>query len=106
MSKFSLRKFFFPVTFCVAAIICTSSNQSFGQDPHFSQYSYTPLQLNPAFTGVFDGLARISNTYRSQWSGLGDGFKTIHLSADAPVGKAKLKDKFFGIGGMIYQDKA
>ena len=82
------------------------TSETFAQDPHFSQYSYTPLQLNPAFTGVFDGLARISNSYRSQWSGIGNGFKTLHISADAPVGKAKLKDKFFGLGGMIYQDKA
>ncbi len=86
-------------------MLCAEGN-SYGQDPHFSQYSYTPLQLNPAFTGVFDGLARISNSYRSQWSGIGNGFKTIHISADAPIGKPQLKNKFFGIGGMIYQDKA
>ena len=76
------------------------------QDVHFSQFSYSPLQVNPALTGIFDGRARISNIYRSQWSGLGDGYKTIHLSCDAPLAKGKLKNNYFGIGGMIYQDKA
>jgi type IX secretion system PorP/SprF family membrane protein len=104
MIKFSLRKFllliFLPAAFCMTA------GNSFGQDPHFSQYSYTPLQINPAYTGVFDGLARLSNTFRSQWSGIGKGFQTIHFSADAPVGKATMKHQFFGIGALIYQDKA
>lgn len=106
MVKFSMRKFLFSIPLIATIAICIMGSEAFGQDPHFSQYSYTPLQVNPAYTGVFDGLARVSNTYRSQWSGIGNGYKTIHLSADAPVGKAQLKNKFFGIGGMIYQDKA
>jgi type IX secretion system PorP/SprF family membrane protein len=76
------------------------------QDPHFSQHSFTPLQINPAFTGVFDGKARVSNTYRSQWGGLGKGYKTLYFAADAPVGKAQLKTRYFGVGGMVYQDNA
>lgn len=76
------------------------------QDAHFSQFSYSPLQVNPALTGIFDGRARLSNIYRSQWSSLGNGYKTIYLSADAPLAKGQLKNNYFGIGGMIYQDKA
>ncbi len=76
------------------------------QDAHFSQYHTTPLQVNPAQTGVFDGTLRLSNTYRTQWSGLGKGYSTIHLSGDAPLGKGELGTNFFGVGLMIYQDKA
>ena len=76
------------------------------QDDHFSQFSYTPLQVNPAMTGVFDGIVRVSNSFRTQWSGLGNGYKTLHLSVDAPVGKATLKRSFFGVGAMVYQDWA
>jgi type IX secretion system PorP/SprF family membrane protein len=104
MLKFSTRKFLL-ISSVIALTTCVTE-KTFAQDPHFSQWAYTPLQVNPAFTGVFDGTARISNTYRSQWSGIGNGFKTIHISADAPIGKATKKNQFFGIGGMIYQDKA
>ena len=93
IKSFCITWLFFPV--CVLA-----------QDVHFSQFSYAPLQVNPALTGIFDGRARFSNIYRSQWSSLGKGFTTIHLSGDAPLAKGKLKNNYFGIGGMIYQDKA
>ena len=80
---------------------------SFAQDPHFSQFYATPLQVNPAMTGVFDGKLRICNTYRTQWSGLGKGYNTIHLSGDVPVGKTLMShNNFFGLGFMLYQDKA
>jgi type IX secretion system PorP/SprF family membrane protein len=85
-------------------LVCYTAAQA--QDVHFSQFAYAPLQVNPALTGIFDGKARISNMYRSQWSGIGKGFKTIYLSADAPLGREKMKNNYFGIGGMIYQDKA
>jgi type IX secretion system PorP/SprF family membrane protein len=76
------------------------------QDLHFTQFSYAPLQLNPALTGVFNGRARVSNTYRSQWSGLGDGYSTIHLSGDAPIGVSAARDNHFGVGLLLIQDKA
>ncbi len=76
-----------------------------GQDLHFTQFSHTPLQLNPALTGVFNGKARLSNSYRTQWSGLGDGYKTLHISGDAPIGVSAARDNHFGVGALIIQDK-
>jgi len=38
------------------------------QDPHFSQYTASPLYLNPAMTGVFGCNYRLTMIYRSQWS--------------------------------------
>lgn len=91
------------VTF-LSLVICITAASA--QDAHFTQYFATPLQVNPAMTGVFDGKFRASNTYRSQWSGLGKGYKTLHLSADLPVGKGEIGNGFFGVGFMMYQDKA
>ena len=76
------------------------------QDIHFSQFAYAPLQINPAMTGVFEGKIRFANTYRSQWSGLGNGYKTIHISADAPIGRSNSRESHFGVGALLYQDKA
>lgn len=76
------------------------------QDTHFSQYNTTPLSINPALTGIFDGTFRFSNNYRTQWSGLGKGYKTVYSSMDFPLGKAKSKNHYFGAGVVVNSDKA
>jgi type IX secretion system PorP/SprF family membrane protein len=91
--------------FSFVCMYCFSISMLKGQDLHFTQFSYTPLQLNPALTGVFNGKARVSNTYRTQWSGLGEGYKTLHISGDAPIGVKASRDNHFGVGLLILQDK-
>lgn len=41
---------------------------SFGQDFHLSQYDASPLNTNPALTGMFEGKHRFHMHYRTQWS--------------------------------------
>jgi len=79
---------------------------SFSQDVHFSQWSNTPLILNPAMTGVFDGKLRFSNDYRSQWVGLTQAYTTIHASLDLPIGRSYYKKEYFGFGVVVIQDNA
>lgn len=80
--------------------------EALAQDPHFTQFSATPLAVNPALTGVFDGTFRASNVDRTQWSGLGKGYTTLHLSGDLPIGKGEIGNNYFGIGFLLYRDKA
>src|SRR5262245_59797510 len=79
---------------------------SYAQDTHFSQYNATPMSINPALTGIYDGTARFTNNYRSQWGALGPAYTTIYSSVDFPLGKAKSKNHYFGIGVMVNSDKA
>lgn len=104
MSKRMIRSLQHTVS--LLALVIGIAGSALAQDPHFTQFYGTPLHVNPALTGVFDGTFRVSNNYRSQWSGLGKGFKTIHLSADLPVGRGEVGNGYFGVGMMIYQDKA
>jgi type IX secretion system PorP/SprF family membrane protein len=92
--KKNLLYFFLLITFSAAA-----------QDAHFSQYNTTPMSINPAMTGIFDGTLRFSNNYRSQWSALGKPYKTIYSSLDFPLGKQKNKNHYWGAGIMINSDK-
>ena len=48
--------------------------QCFGQDPHFSQFFSSPLTLNPALTGKFDGVFRAAGNYRDQWPAIDKAF--------------------------------
>ncbi len=79
------------------------------QDIHFSLFNHSPMTLNPALTGGYEGSFRVGGIYRDQYrSVLGSGtFTTPMFYADAPlllIGKKK-RD-WLGFGIMAYQDKA
>ncbi len=51
------------------------------QDPSFSQFYNQPIQNNPAFAGINDGL-RLSALYRNQWTKIPGKFNTFACAAD------------------------
>jgi type IX secretion system PorP/SprF family membrane protein len=90
----------------LVVLLLTVPSFTQGQDVHFSQFYNTPMAVNPALTGVFDGIARVCNNYRSQWSSLGKGYKTISLSGETQLRSRSSENQFFGLGLIVYQDKA
>ena len=77
------------------------------QDPHFSQFFASPLTLNPAFTGKFDGTVRVAGNYRNQWPAFNNVFTTSTLSVDFDILKNKLADyDTWGLGILALTDKA
>ena len=46
------------------------------QDPHFSQFFSSPLTLNPAFTGKFNGTWRLAANHRDQWPSIPKAYVT------------------------------
>jgi len=77
------------------------------QDPHFSQYFASPLTLNPALTGKFDGLVRVAGNYRNQWPTISNAFRTGTISADFQLlpGKLPVYDQL-GVGIMGMYDES
>ena len=55
------------------------------QDPHFSQFFASPLTLNPALTGKFDGTLRAAGNYRNQWPAFNNVYTTSTLSVDFSI---------------------
>jgi len=79
---------------------------SVAQDPHFSQFFASPLTLNPAFTGKFDGNLRVAGNYRDQWPAISKAFVTSTLSVDAPIlGNRISPDDTWGLGLMAMTDR-
>jgi len=77
------------------------------QDPHFSQFFASPLSLNPALTGKFDGTVRVAGNYRNQWPAFNNVYTTSTLSVDFGILKNKLPDfDTWGIGILMLTDKA
>lgn len=93
-----------------AAILSLFLGVSFyinAQDPHFSQFFASPLTLNPAFTGKFDGTLRVAGNYRNQWPAFNNVYTTSTLSVDFDILKNKLPDyDRWGIGVLALTDKA
>jgi type IX secretion system PorP/SprF family membrane protein len=76
------------------------------QDPAFSQFFASPLTLNPALTGKFNGIIRAAGNYRNQWPSVNNAFITSTVSIDGSILKDKLPESdAWGIGIMAMSDK-
>src|SRR2546430_13248645 len=96
-----MRKFIL-VTLCI-----THALFSRAQDPHFSQFFASPLTLNPAFTGKFDGNLRIAGNYRNQWPSINRAYTTATVSIDFPIMKNRIAaNDTWGLGLMGYTDQS
>lgn len=92
---------------CLVFILVSISFVIRGQDPHFSQFFASPLTLNPALTGKFDGTLRVAGNYRNQWPAFNNVYTTGTMSVDFSIIKKKLPElDTWGIGVMALTDKA
>ncbi|GAB3925450.1 PorP/SprF family type IX secretion system membrane protein [Mucilaginibacter myungsuensis] len=55
------------------------------QDHQYSQFFNSPVYLNPALNGQFEGDLRMNMIYRNQWTSLGNGPKYFSASIDYNV---------------------
>lgn len=79
------------------------------QDIHFSQFNMSPMTLNPANIGAFEGTARIGGIYRGQWAsviGNSGQYQTPSVFVDAPIIRGFRKNDWVGVGFMFFSDKA
>ncbi|MEO7312428.1 MAG: PorP/SprF family type IX secretion system membrane protein [Chitinophagaceae bacterium] len=79
---------------------------AYAQDIHFSQFFASPLTLNPALTGNFDGNLRVAGNYRDQWPTISRAFTTSTISADFPILTSRLPENDrLALGIMGYTDQ-
>lgn len=76
------------------------------QDIHFSQFYASPLNLNPAMTGVMNCTDRLTMSYRNQWASVlkSNAFNTFTASYDRKntVGRYD----YWGFGFNFWGDRA
>lgn len=91
----------------IAAAMLNSGNAQ-AQDVHFTQFDASPLTLNPANTGAFNGEVRANAIYRDQWRSVigASAFKTYGVSVDAPIIRDISVDDYLAAGVELYEDKA
>ena len=96
-----MRKFICTCLF-LSAILLTHA-----QDPNFSQFFVSPLTLNPALTGKFDGVIRGAGNYRNQWPTINNAFTTYTVSVDGGILKNRIPEfDQFGVGILAFKDQS
>lgn len=79
----------------------------FGQDPSFSQFFSSPMNVNPALTANINGKWRFISNFRDQWVGPSSPYATGTVSFDTRLFENKIPEgSTFGVGGMMMYDKA
>jgi len=82
------------------------SSAVFAQDPSYSQFFASPLTLNPALTGKFNGDLRVAGNYRNQWPTVNKAYITSGVSVDLPILQSSLREgDRWGIGVIAMTDK-
>lgn len=102
---------------CLLCLTCHIT----AQDLHWTLFTYSPLTLNPAFTGAYEGSFRVGGIARDQapspsysnFAASGaDGFNgnntflSYNFYIDAPIITGFRKQDWVGIGATFYSDKA
>src|SRR3954464_14906859 len=93
------------VFFLLAFLAMTAKVEA--QDPHFSQFFASPLTLNPALTGKFDGDLCVCGNYRNQWPNINRAYTTTPVSADMPIMRNRISSNAtWGLGIIAYTDQS
>jgi type IX secretion system PorP/SprF family membrane protein len=76
------------------------------QDVHFSQFFNTPLAVNPAQTGFFQGDYRVAANYRNQWHFVANPYRTYSVSYDMQLMSNLFSNDIVSGGLLLYSDRA
>lgn len=91
----------------ILPILCLLGLCVTAQDPNFSQFFASPLTLNPALTGKFNGGLRVAGNYRNQWPTINNAFTTYTVSVDGSILKNNIPEiDQFGVGVLAFSDQS
>lgn len=89
----------------VLYLFCLVSSGYLGaQDLHYSQFYNSPINVNPAKTGIFNGDKRVNLSYRSQWRSVPVPWTTFSGSFDRKFYPKYGQDHFFSAGVLFNYD--
>ncbi|GLR16473.1 PorP/SprF family type IX secretion system membrane protein [Portibacter lacus] len=90
----------------VTLLIILINFEAKSQDIHYSQFYNSPLNINPALTGIFKGDVRAIGSLRDQWRSVPVPYTTFSGSYDMKYLPKKSDKYFYGIGGIFNYDQA
>jgi type IX secretion system PorP/SprF family membrane protein len=75
------------------------------QDIHYTQFYNSPININPALTGIYNGDQRYMGSVRDQWRSVPVPWFTFSGSYDQKIYLDKHEEGFFGVGGIFNYDR-
>ena len=94
----------------ILLFLFTSGSLCYAQDPSFSQFFSSPLNINPALTANINADWRMISNLRDQWVGPASPYLTGSISFDRKILQEKIpgveEGNVMGIGGMLMFDHA
>src|SRR5688572_12600871 len=95
--------------FLISCLLITTRLTN-AQDPSFSQFFSSPLNVNPALTANINADWRVITNLRDQWIGPASPYVTGTASFDTKVMQEKMPDgsgnNYLGLGTMLMFDRA
>jgi type IX secretion system PorP/SprF family membrane protein len=85
-------------------LLISASEILFSQDLHYSQFYNSPMNLNPATVGIFNGDKRFNLSFRDQWRFVPVAWTTFSLQYDFKKYLEK-EDQFLGFGAILNYDQ-
>ena len=90
----------------ITVFLLTATVSINAQDIHFSQFGSSPLNLNPAQTGFFNGDYRFVANHRNQWKSVTTPYKTFSGSAEMVLNGLSDSRNKYNAGLLFNHDKA
>jgi type IX secretion system PorP/SprF family membrane protein len=101
-----MKKIIYTIIVCINLI----GAEIYAQDPSFSQFFSSPLNINPALTANINADWRMVMNLRDQWIGPASPYTTGTISYDAKILQKRIPNveekNVMGLGGMIMYDYA
>lgn len=101
--RFKLLHIYF-LRVCAFTFLILNSAILISQDIHFSNWQMSPLNLNPANAGMFEGDGRLIFNYRNQWKQVPVTYNTFSFAADMNLNKSLIKGTKEAMGFIFNTD--
>lgn len=101
-----MKKWLTSIVVLILLITSSNMNNIQAQDARFTQAYSSPLRLNPAMTGVFDGQFRAMINYRDQWSSVLGATPYTTYAVGMDMKFFALKKDFLSAGFSVLGDRA
>jgi len=89
----------------IIIVLFLKFNFGTSQDIHYSQFYNSPININPAQVGIFNGDTRVNASLRDQWRGVPVPWTTVSISYDRKFIKYNSKKSFFSAGLLYNYDR-
>src|SRR5947208_1193058 len=73
-------------------LLAIAAGSAYAQDPVFSQFFASPLNINPALTGAITGKWRIISNFRDEWVTPAMPYATETISYDTKILRNKIPE--------------